>query len=72
MVGKATEFAQEFLAEMGKELESSGFKVKSFIKTGFPWRKILDLEEAEATSILVIGSHGPTAVTCSWGMCPTG
>jgi nucleotide-binding universal stress UspA family protein len=47
---RAAEVAQESLAEMGKELESAGYKVKIFIKTGFPWRKVLELEEAEAPS----------------------
>jgi nucleotide-binding universal stress UspA family protein len=43
---------------MSKELEDVGFGVKSIIKTGFPWSEILDLEEKEAPSIIVIGSHG--------------
>jgi nucleotide-binding universal stress UspA family protein len=60
---RAAEVAQESLAEMGKELESAGYKVKIFIKTGFPWRKVLELEEAEAPSILVIGSHGRSNVS---------
>ena len=50
--------AQESLAEMGKELEALGFSVKTIIKTGFPWSEILNLEEQEAPSIIVIGSHG--------------
>jgi nucleotide-binding universal stress UspA family protein len=27
-------------------------------ETGFPWSEILNLEEKEAPSIIVIGSHG--------------
>ena len=54
----AKENAQESLAEMSKELEALGFTVKNIIKTGFPWREILDLEEEEDPSIMVIGSHG--------------
>ena len=50
--------AQESLAEMRKELEDLGFSVKTIIKTGFPWNEILNLEEQEAPSIIVIGSHG--------------
>ena len=55
---KAKEVAQESLTEICKELEDVGFTVKSIIKTGFPWREILNLEEKEAPSIIVIGSHG--------------
>jgi len=55
---KAKEVAQESLTEIRKELEEVGFTVKSIIKTGFPWSEILDLEEKEAPSIIVIGSHG--------------
>ena len=55
---KAEEVAKESLAEMSKDLENVGFTVKQVIKTGFPWREILDVEDEEAPSILVIGSHG--------------
>ena len=55
---KAEEVAQESLTEIRKELEDVGFTVKSIIRTGFPWNEILNLEEKEAPSIIVIGSHG--------------
>ncbi len=55
---KAEEIAQESLVEMSNELESLGFTVKTVVKTGFPWREILEVEQKEAPSILVIGSHG--------------
>ena len=55
--------ARESLAEMGNELVAAGFKVKTVIKTGFPWREILALEETESPSILVIGSHGRSNVS---------
>jgi nucleotide-binding universal stress UspA family protein len=55
---KAEAVAQESLAEMSKELSSAGFTVKHIIKTGFPWREILEVEKKAAPSILVIGSHG--------------
>ncbi len=55
---KAEEIARETLAEMSKDLESVGFAVKTSIKTGFPWREILNVEAAESPSIIVIGSHG--------------
>jgi len=55
---KAKEVAQESLTEMRRELEDLGFSVKIVIKTGFPFSEILKLEETEAPSIVVIGSHG--------------
>ena len=50
--------ADEEMKEMEKELEESGFKVKTLLRTGFPLREILKVEEAEDVSIIVIGSHG--------------
>ena len=55
---KAEEIANESLAQMRRELEDLGFSVKIVIKTGFPWSEILKLEDTEAPSIIVIGSHG--------------
>ena len=43
---------------MSKALENIGFTVKPIIKTGFPWREILEVEEKENPSLIVIGSHG--------------
>ena len=57
---KAEEIAQDSLAETSKELASLGFTVKPVVKTGFPWREILEVEQKETPSILVIGSHGRT------------
>ena len=50
--------AEKELEEMEKELEGSGFEVKTLLKTGFPVREILNAEKDEAVSIIVIGSHG--------------
>ena len=55
---QAKAVAQEALIEMSKELESLGFSVKRIIKTGYPCSEILELEDTEAPSIIVIGSHG--------------
>ncbi|WP_319408327.1 universal stress protein [uncultured Desulfosarcina sp.] len=55
---KAQEIAEESLAEMSKALENIGFTVKPIIRTGFPWREILEVEEQENPSLIVIGSHG--------------
>lgn len=59
---KAQEVAEEALAEMRRDLEAAGFKVSCVVKTGFPWREILALEEVEAPSVIVIGSHGRTNI----------
>ena len=32
--------------------------MKSFVKTGFPWKVILEMEKEEAPAIIVMGSHG--------------
>jgi len=57
---KAKEVGQEAVAEMRRELESLGFAVQTVIKTGYPANVILDIEQIEAPSIIVIGSHGRT------------
>ena len=59
---KAKEVAQESLTEMRRELEDLGFSVKIVIKAGYRFSEILKLEEAEAPSIVVIGSHGRSNV----------
>ena len=55
---RAHETARESLEKMSAELEKVGFSVKSMVKTGFPWNVILEVEEKEVPSIIVIGSHG--------------
>jgi nucleotide-binding universal stress UspA family protein len=55
--------ARESLAEMSSDLESMGFVVKTIVRTGFPWREILDVEKKEEPSIIVIGSHGRSNLT---------
>ena len=60
---KAQAIARESLAEMSRDLEIIGFTVKHIVKTGFPWREILDVEEMENPSLIVIGSHGRSNVS---------
>ena len=55
---KAREVADEAMAEVRKDLEGIGFKVTCLVRTGFPWQEILEVEDAEAPSVIVIGSHG--------------
>ena len=57
---RAKERTSQSLTVIEKELKKCGFKVKSLIKIGIPAREILNTEEEEGTSIVVIGSHGKT------------
>ena len=54
----AADVAQEAVAEIRRKLEFIGFTVKTLIKTGYPSHAILDVEEKENPSIIIIGSHG--------------
>lgn len=57
---KAKEVSQEALTEISRKLERIGYTVKTVIKTGYPSKVILDVEEMERPSIIIIGSHGRT------------
>jgi nucleotide-binding universal stress UspA family protein len=57
---KAKEVSQEALTEICRKLERIGYTVKTVIKTGYPSKVILDVEEMERPSIIIIGSHGRT------------
>lgn len=52
------ETAEASLAEMQADLESVGFRVRTTVRTGYPWQVILEIEKAEKPSIIVLGSHG--------------
>ena len=52
--------ARESLTKIEKELEASGFEVKTRIEAGIPLREILQVEREEDVSLIVIGSHGKT------------
>ena len=54
----AADVGREAVAEMRRKLEFIGFTVKTLIKTGYPAQVILDVEEKENPSIIIIGSHG--------------
>ena len=45
-----------------EELKESGFDVKLRIKKGIPLTEILKVEEEEAVSAVVIGSHGKSCI----------
>ena len=58
------EYAKEEMKAIEAELKSSGFKVKTEIEKGVPFRDILKAEEQEAdVSVVVLGSHGKSCVT---------
>jgi nucleotide-binding universal stress UspA family protein len=57
------ENAKEEMNAIKKELNKSGFTVKTMIKTGVPFTDILKAEEEENVSVVVIGSHGKSCIS---------
>ena len=55
---KIMDDAKHELKVIENELKKSGFKVKTMILRGVPLLKILNVEEEENVSLIVIGSHG--------------
>jgi nucleotide-binding universal stress UspA family protein len=55
--------AQDEMKPIEEELKASGLSVKTLIKKGIPLRDILKTEEEEKVSLVVLGSHGKSAVT---------
>ena len=45
------------------ELTSEGFKVKPEVKTGNPFKLIMETADKEKVSIIVLGSHGKSNIT---------
>ena len=54
------EEANQSLIGIETELKKMAYKVKRIIRTGIPLREILQIEEEEDVSVIVIGSHGRT------------
>ena len=52
------EDAESKIELMKKHLEKSGFSVIVRVEVGIPSNKILQLEEQEEVSLIVLGSHG--------------
>lgn len=52
------EKAAEEMKKIAEELTAKGFKVKSRIEVGIPFREILRVSEEEKVSVIVAGSHG--------------
>jgi len=51
---------KQSLMKIEKELKECAFEVKAIIKTGILLREILQVEEEEDVSVIVLGSHGRT------------
>ena len=60
VIDRIEEEAIKEINAIEKELQESGFEVKTRLETGIPLREILRVEEAEKVSLIVIGSHGKT------------
>lgn len=45
-----------------KDFEEKGFKVKTRIETGIPYKEILRVEKEEDATLMVIGSHGKSNI----------
>ena len=57
------EYAKEEMKAIETELKNSGFKVKTRIDKGIPFRDILKAEEQEKdVSVVVLGSHGKSCI----------
>jgi len=56
------ENAKEQTRLIEAELNESGFDVKTRIEKGIPFTDILRVEEEEAVSVIVIGSHGKSNI----------
>ncbi|MGQ9546352.1 MAG: universal stress protein [Dehalococcoidia bacterium] len=59
------EMERKALTELGtieSELKKLGFNVKIRLETGSPFREILNIEEEENVSAIVIGSHGKSNI----------
>ena len=57
------EYAEEEMIAIETELKNSGFKVKTRIDKGIPFRDILKEEvEEKDVSVVVLGSHGKSCI----------
>ena len=58
------EYAKEEMKAIETELKNSGFKVKTRIDKGIPFRDILKAEgEEKDVSVVMLGSHGKSCIT---------
>lgn len=54
--------AQKELDAIGAELRKLGFNIKIRLESGSPFRELLNIEEEENVSAVIIGSHGKSNV----------
>ena len=54
--------AQEETRTLEAELKERGFNIRVMIVRGIPLREILNIEENEDVSVIVIGSHGKSNI----------
>jgi len=62
MVRRIEEEAWKEMNNIGARLREEGFKVKLRVERGVPLNEILRVEQDEAVSVTVIGSHGKSNV----------
>jgi len=55
---KLEEEAYEEVKPIESELKAAGFDVKTMVEKGIPYSKILEVEQEEDVSAIVLGSHG--------------
>jgi nucleotide-binding universal stress UspA family protein len=61
--GELEEQSKKNMEALAKELEGSGLKVQTHIRTGVPIKEILDMEREESNlSLLIMGSHGKSDI----------
>ncbi len=54
--------AEEDARAMATELEEGGFRVRVRLEEGVPFEEILRVEEEEDVSLVILGSHGKSAI----------
>ena len=55
--------AKEEISYVGNELRQFGFRVKTRVEKGIPFREILRVAEEEDVSLIVIASHGKSNIS---------
>jgi nucleotide-binding universal stress UspA family protein len=61
--GELEEQSKKNMEALAKELEGFGLKVQTHLRTGVPFKEILDMEkEVTDLSLLIMGSHGKSDI----------
>ena len=56
------QWATETLAARATELAAKGVRARVVVKSGLPWREIIETAREENADLLVIGTHGRSGV----------